>query len=71
MLTKEQYESILPHKEVLMLFKKSGQWIGGEAIYSIHKSIFNQYINMSCNNCKAKAVTEILIALELYEKGNL
>lgn len=71
MLTKEQYESILPHKEALMLFKKSSQWIGGAAIYDVHKGIFNQFINMSCNDCKAKAVTEVLIALELYEKRNM
>lgn len=69
MLTSEQYNKIAPHKEALLLFKRSGQWIGGSEIYEVHKSIFGEHINMNCNTCKAKAVGECLIAMELYERN--
>lgn len=71
MLTKEQYETLQPYKQTLSLFKTTGQWVGGDAVFTIHKNITGEIPNMSCNSCRAKVLVELNIMIELYEKGSM
>ena len=71
MLSKEQYDSLKPYIPTLSLFKTTGQWVGGDAVFNIHRAITGEIPNMSCNSCRAKVLVELNIMIELYEKGNM
>ena len=69
MLSKQQYESIQPYRQVLDLFKQTKTCVGGiDGLYPIHEGITGMPIKRGCGNCQGRMLVELNIMLELYEK---
>lgn len=64
---KEKYESYLPYKDVVMLFGKTGQYVGGcEGLFvDLPENL------RSCASCKAQRLLEVYNFIVQYELQNL
>ena len=72
MLTKEQYESIQPHRQVLDLFDKTKTCVGGiDGLYPIYDAITGTTISRGCGNCKGMMLIELNLMIKQYEDRNL
>ena len=71
MITKEQYEQLIPHREALELMKRSGEWVGGSDIFSLRDNITGKSTNMNCDGCKGEALIDSLNMIKQYENRNM
>ena len=67
MITKEQYEQLLPHKAALLLLERTGEWVGGEAVYHITDLITGKQTQMFCSSCKGETLYDALNMIKNYE----
>jgi len=68
MISKEQYEQLLPHKAALLMLERSGEWVGGEAVYHITDSITGRKTKMFCDSCKGETLHDALNMIKKYEQ---
>jgi len=68
-MTKEQYEQLMQHKQVIELFARSGEYVGGYAPFYIHDQITGEKTDMSCPNCKAATLITIVQLIKQYESS--
>jgi len=68
MISKEQYESLLPYKPILEQYEKTSSSVGGYAgLYPIYEGIFNTKVMRGCRNCVGRMLVESLIVIRQYE----
>ena len=70
MLSKEQYEEIVKHKEALNLFEIQGAWIGGDEPFYIHQRITGVSAS-GCPSCKGQKLIELINMMKMYEERNM
>ena len=69
MLTAEQYKEIQEHRGTLELFKKSGEWIGGNVPFYIYERLSGEKVNTGCPSCMSAALIGLLNMIYNYERG--
>ena len=69
MITKKQYNTLKGHKDMLMLFRSSGEAIGNlEPLYNIHKEITGRQALRGCSSCLGEILIDCINILEKYER---
>lgn len=65
MISKETYDSYRPYRDVIMLFGKTGEYIGG------CDKLFEDLpiASRSCNSCKAQRLLEVYNFMIQYESN--
>jgi hypothetical protein len=64
MLTKEQYEYFNQFRDILNLFEKTGQYIGG-----CHPLFVKMGADTSCPSCMSRTLLEAIGAIKEYERN--
>jgi len=69
-MTASQYKLIVPYKEIVTIFAKSGEYIGGaDGLFDIIEKEFGTgKIDRSCNECRAGFLKFINQQITSYEK---
>ncbi len=67
MLTKEQYEYYNRFRDVIELFNKTGQYVGGCNDLFVFMNLPKE--NLNCDNCKAAALIEAKQFIDEYERN--
>jgi hypothetical protein len=70
MLSKEQYNEVVKHKQALELFKTQGDWIGGDEVFYIHERITGQP-SKACASCKGEKLIDLINMMRLYEERSM
>ena len=72
MLTKEQYERLLPFKPMLEQYEKTSSSVGGyQGLYDIYESIFNTKVMRGCRDCIGRMLVDSLMAIKQYERKSI
>lgn len=74
MINSAEYQEILPHKEAIIKFNKTGQYSGGDALFIADK-LRQRYrmgapINYGCDGCKVAAMNDLYNLMVEYEQQN-
>jgi hypothetical protein len=69
MISKQQYELLLPYYDQLKLYEKRKSWDAGDGIYYIYEQIYGSKVNTTCGGCKSMAIQELANALNEYERS--
>ena len=69
MITKEQYEQLIPHRDALSLLDKCGEWVGGSALYDAYDSIAGGKTKTGCKSCMMATVISALNMVKRYEES--
>ena len=65
MISKSEYEFIVQYKEILDLFARTGEYVGGADALFDHKKIADK----GCATCKAQCLIETHAELRHYENN--
>lgn len=63
MINKEQYEKYIQYRQVIELFAKTGEYVGG------CDSLFEYMKVEGCTSCKAAALIEAKQQIDIYERN--
>lgn len=69
MTLKEQYDKINPYKEVIQLFAKCGEYVGGcDGLFEFMAKEFNMDGNTRCPSCMSAMLLRANQVIEKYEQ---
>ena len=73
MINQSEYNEIKPHREDILLFNKTGQYRGGDALFIADK-LRQRYgmsmpINFGCDGCKIAAMNDLYNLMVEFEQA--
>ena len=69
-MTEHQYNLVKPYKEVIMLFMKCGEYIGGaDSLIPIYEKEFHTNVNSRCSSCFGAMLLDVGSKINEYERN--
>jgi hypothetical protein len=70
-MVKEQYERILPFRDVIVFYKTHGIFVGGDltGLKSIYEELSGDKVNTGCGGCVDIMLLRSYDLIDEYEKG--